>query len=773
MRFKSKIFIEVSFVIFLIGIALCLFFIKTTPKVNIQANLNFETNLVNAAVEGKIDGAVENPVLDNLTFNDVSKSSGWNNKFLQFKDLSKDIIISFKINNLSTTSPIGITVKETSLNSNFKTTIKIGNETYTNGLVFLPEKTDELLSVEVKIVINIINQTEFIDNNVKFNFTINMAKELLTYVINEDMQTAGVKKAQDAVICGNLELIDKIIAANGKEYLVTDIEENAFENCTELTDIILPDTLLNIKNKAFLNCTSLNYNKENEGLYLGSKTNPYLVLTGTESKDIEEININQNCKALGARAFHNCKNLTNLTLPNGIKVLGYQSLVYCTSLTELILPNSITYLDNGVFGFATSLESITFPDSVEYIGIQTFYSCTSLKYVKLPLNLNKIPDVTFYNCDLLQEVIIPDNVKYIGGSAFFKCKKLVNINLPDSVEYIGKFAFSDCILIDVKLPKCLKELHKCAFQNCNSMTDVSLPSGLEYIGDYALNHCNNATNKTLTIPSTIKQIGGDEYNPNNPNPDVIGTHVFYDMATNHLQAFDIEENDYYMVQDGVLYRKDNLGNPKTIIAYPADKRDSKYEMPDTVVDAFELGLSRPFYLKEIVLSDNFVIYNSTYENLNNTFWGNNLAIFIYIYSGVTKITCKDTNQRYMSYNGAVYSKDGKTLYYAPLLSGLLKDSQEQATLNIKDGVTEIHYGSLGCDTTYKGNYAPVNNLDSQNHLKIYDKLYIPASVLNINESTITYINLQPWIIEIAEDNPIYKVEITETSGKTKYSIVKK
>ena len=127
----------------------------------------------------------------------------------------------------------------------------------------------------------------------------------------------------------------------------------------------------------------------------------------------------------------------------------------------------------------------------------------------------------------------------------------------------------------------------------------------------------------------------------------------------------------------------------------------------------------------------------------------------------------------MSYNGAVYSKDGKTLYYAPLLSGLLKDSQEQATLNIKDGVTEIHYGSLGCDTTYKGNYAPVNNLDSQNHLKIYDKLYIPASVLNINESTITYINLQPWIIEIAEDNPIYKVEITETSGKTKYSIVKK
>jgi len=83
------------------------------------------------------------------------------------------------------------------------------------------------------------------------------------------------------------------------------------------------------------------------------------------------------------------------------------------------------------------------------------------------------------------------------------------------------------------------------------------------------------------------------------------------------------------------------------------------------------------------------------------------------------------------------------------------------------------YGSLGCDTTYKGNYAPVNNLDSQNHLKIYDKLYIPASVLNINESTITYINLQPWIIEIAEDNPIYKAEITETSGKTKYSIVKK
>jgi hypothetical protein len=142
-----------------------------------------------------------------------------------------------------------------------------------------------------------------------------------------------------------------------------------------------------------------------------------------------------------------------------------------------------------------------------------------------------------------------------------------------------------------------------------------------------------------------------------------------------------------MVVDGILYRKDSEGNPSVMLAYPPQKRDSKYEMPNTVVDAFEMSLSRPYYLREIVLSDNFIIRNNTDENVNNNNWGNNLAIMIYLYSGVTTITCKETNPNYMTYKGAVYSKDGSILYYTPMLSGLNVSDETKATLEIKEGAT--------------------------------------------------------------------------------------
>ena len=166
------------------------------------------------------------------------------------------------------------------------------------------------------------------------------------------------------------------------------------------------------------------------------------------------------------------------------------------------------------------------------------------------------------------------------------------------------------------------------------------------------------------------------------------------------------------------------------------------------------------------------VYLGRYSGNNNS-WGNNLAYWLYIYSGVVKITCKQTNPRYMSYNGAVYSKDGSVLYYAPMLSTLHKDSSEKATLEIKEGTSEIFFGALGCDSSFKGNYVCANNLDSNNMLKSYDKLYIPASVTKIDATTLEYINLQPWEIEIASENSVYAVKTTTSGKTTKYEIVEK
>ena len=50
-----------------------------------------------------------------------------------------------------------------------------------------------------------------------------------------------------------------------------------------------------------------------------------------------------------------------------------------------------------------------------------------------------------------------------------------------------------------------------------------------------------------------------------------------------------------------------------------------------------------------------------FKDTGNLNAGSNLSIAIYCYTGITRYEVKDTNPRYSSLNGLIYSKDGKAL----------------------------------------------------------------------------------------------------------------
>ena len=555
----------------------------------------------------------------------------------------------------------------------------------------------------------------------------------------------------------------------------------AFRNCKNLTKVILPESLTNFGTNAFNGCSNLEYTISNNIKYLGTANNDYFIADAVVDTSAKSYTLNENCKILGSNTFAKNTTVQEVNLPEGMEIINDFAFNQCAKLINADLPSSLKYLGKAAFQYCYELVEINIPNGITSIGDYTFNECYSLTSVNIPTNLVSLGRTAFQYCkSLVSEIIIPQGVtvinayafnnchkipkvtlsgvKYIDDYAFQNCTELTSITLPEGLEKIGAYAFNSCSLADInKMPSTVKEIGLAAFQNCSGLTSITLPTELEYIGDYALNHCDGATNTTITIPSSIKQIGGTTYDPENPDLNVIGSHVFYDMATETLKEYKMEENEHFMVVDGVLYRKDAEGNPSVMVAYPSKKEGSTYEMPNTVVDAFELSLSRTYHLRTIVLSDSFVIRNNQDENLNNKNWGNNLAMMIYIYSGVTTITCKDTNPNYMTYSGAVYSKDGTTLYYAPMLSGLNVNNETKATLTIKEGTTTIFYGALGCDSDYLGNYAPENNTDSSNHLKRFDKVYIPESVKNIDASVITNINTLTWTIEVDARNTDYKV----------------
>ena len=516
---------------------------------------------------------------------------------------------------------------------------------------------------------------------------------------------------------------------------VEKIDIGAFYGCSSLSSITIPSSVTNIGYAAFQNCRALSSINFSEGL-----------------KSID-----------GSMAFSRCSSLSSIEFPSSLKSIGTQCFSYCSNLSSVKINDGLTTLADGVFGFCTSLKSFDMPNSVTEMGSQLFWGCSELKTVKLSTNLKLLSKYTFYECSKLENIIISNKIEEIGEAAFQRCYALTSLTLPNNLKKIGKGTFSECTnLTDLTLPINLKEIGAYAFQLCSGLTELNLPNNLEFIGDGAFNHCKSIQNATITIPAGIKQIGGATYDSKNPDTSIIGSHVFYNCATNALKEFEIDSsNEYYTTIDGVLYREENEV-PTVLVAYPADKRNAIYDMPDTVVDAYELSMSRPFYLREIILSDSFVIKKQEGDQFLNSNWGNNLATMIYTWMSVTTVTCNESNQNYMSYNGKVYSKDGSILYYSSLYT-----ETTGATLTFDNGLdnidlTILSFGSLASDSNCLNNVPnDGTNDDTANHLSRFSKIIIPASVTSIDDATLTNINTQSWTIEVESGNTVYTV----TDGK--------
>lgn len=208
---------------------------------------------------------------------------------------------------------------------------------------------------------------------------------------------------------------DITIPATLDGYAVTGIGEYAFEECTELTNVALPDSLTNIGYAAFAYCTGL-----------------------------ASVHFPDSMNDIRGQAFEGCTSLTSITIPNGVTSIGY--LFYgCTNLASVTLPDSLTNIGDGTFGGCTALTSITIPDSVTYIGYGAF-SESGLTSITIPGSVSRIEDSAFSYCADLTSVTILDGVQEIGEmfGTFRDCTSLENITIPKSVSSIGWEAFRNC-----------------------------------------------------------------------------------------------------------------------------------------------------------------------------------------------------------------------------------------------------------------------------------------------------------------------------------------
>lgn len=192
--------------------------------------------------------------------------------------------------------------------------------------------------------------------------------------------------------------IPTFVTIDNSQYVVTRIEEYAFQECLALTSITIPNSVTSIGKWAFSYCSALT-----------SVEIPLAV------KSIEE------------GTFSGCTGLTSLSIPNSVTSIGDYAFTKCSNLTSITIPNSVTSIGASAFSQCTGLINITLSNSLATIGIWAFYGCTALTSLTFPNTVTTIGDYAFYYCPSLASITLSKSITSIGQSAFAECVALTSV----------------------------------------------------------------------------------------------------------------------------------------------------------------------------------------------------------------------------------------------------------------------------------------------------------------------------------------------------------
>ena len=298
---------------------------------------------------------------------------------------------------------------------------------------------------------------------------------------------------------------------------ITTIGDYAFFGCTSLASVVIPDSVISIGYFAFSfvrhivyyglatgapwGAISMNAFVDGGFVYADSTRTSLLAYIGNSPV----VTIPNSVTSIGDYTFRGCTSLASVTIPSSVTSIGYGAFENCTSLASMTIPNSVTSIGGSTFYGCTSLASVTIPNSVTLIGASTFHGCTSLASMTIPNSVTSIGDFAFFGTSL-SSVTIPNSVTSIGHCAFQACTFLTSVTIPGPITSIGVGTFMHCInLTSVTISNSVSSIGEEAFSNCKSLTSVTIPDSVTSIGDHAFSDCIGLS--SVTIPDSVTSIG--------------------------------------------------------------------------------------------------------------------------------------------------------------------------------------------------------------------------------------------------------------------------
>jgi hypothetical protein len=337
---------------------------------------------------------------------------------------------------------------------------------------------------------------------------------------------------------------------------VTRIGNSAFNGCSNLTSVTIPDSVTSISGFAFQGCSSLT------SITIPDGVTSIAGFTFEGCSSLTSITIPNNVTSIGNSAFAGCSSLTSITIPDNVTSIGDYAFSGCSNLQAVNVSenNSVYKSVDGVlfdksgddlliFPEGKSAISYEIPSYVSSIGDDTFVDCSNITSITIPNSVISIGNGSFNGCSSLQAINVSENnleYKSIDGILFNKSgtflikfpqgKSNTSYEIPTYVTSINSDAFYGCSnLTSIIIPESVKSIGEYGtFEECSSLTSITIPNSIKSIGMSMFEGCNNLT--SITISNNVKSIEGWAFNECSSLKD-----VYYDGSEEDWNNITIDE----------------------------------------------------------------------------------------------------------------------------------------------------------------------------------------------------------------------------------------
>lgn len=200
------------------------------------------------------------------------------------------------------------------------------------------------------------------------------------------------------------------------------IGEEAFEH-SKLTAVTIPKSVTELGARAFYGSADL----ASVDFAEGSKLTSIGEYAFNHCTGLKSVALPDSVETLEDGCFSYCFALREITLPNSVKVL--EDCVFSGSrLTSIVLPDSITEIGSCTFRDCNftdgGLTTVKMPAYLEKLGTCTFENCTYLTSVEFPetIKMTSMPVDTFFGCKSMQYVYMPAAIEKTEACSFANCE---------------------------------------------------------------------------------------------------------------------------------------------------------------------------------------------------------------------------------------------------------------------------------------------------------------------------------------------------------------